>query len=184
MTADNFDKEIQRILQYPQKVSKRVVKENKLDILDCLKYYNAFDDWGHILPFIHRASENKDLRTWEVFLEADINMETALIQSIHGLYKSSLMSLRSCLETTFLTVFYSYPENDREYDDFWKGKIDAPRFGQVRNFLFSMKGLQAFDTNNGFTRTSRRNIESCHHSFTLVAMKDSRAILERRERNP
>jgi len=152
MTIDNFDKQIKGILEYPREVSKRVVKENKEDIKECLVYYNAFDDWGHILPFIHRITENRELRTWETFLEAIINMETALIQSVHGLYKSSLMSLRSCLETTFLAVFYSYPENDKEYDDYWDGKIDTPSFRRVRNFLFEKNNFRAFDAKYGLQR--------------------------------
>lgn len=146
VSSNNFDKEIERILEYPREVSTKVVKENKEDIITCLKYYNAFDDWGHELPFLGRASDKRPLRTWEVFLEADINMETALIQSIHGLYKSSLMSLRSCFENAFLMVFYSYPEKDKEYDDFWDGKIDTPSFREIRSYLFAKKEFQAFDT--------------------------------------
>lgn len=155
MSSNDFDKEIERILEYPREVSERVVKGNKEDILTCLKYYNAFDDWGHILSFIHKITENRELRTWETFLEAVINMETALIQSIHGLYKSSLMSLRSCLETTFLAIFYSYPENDKEYDDFWDGKVDTPSFRRVRDFLFDKNNFQAFDAKHGLHQDIR-----------------------------
>ena len=147
MSFNNFDEEIKRILEYPRKVSERVIQENREDIITSLSYYNAFDDWGHILPFLSRATDKRDLRTWEVFLEADINMEVALIQSIHGMYKSSLMSLRSCFETAFLAVFYSYPEKDKEYDDFWDGKIDTPSFKEVRHFLFTKKEFQEFDKN-------------------------------------
>ena len=145
MFPNNFDKEIYRILEYPREVSKKVIKENKQDIITCLRYYNAFDDWGHILSFLGQATNGRALRTWEVFVEADINMETALIQSIHGLYKSSLMSLRSCFETVFIMVFYSYPEKDKEYDDFWDGKIDTPSLRDIRNFLFAKKEFQEFD---------------------------------------
>ena len=146
MTTEDFSKEIKKILEYPREVSKRVVAENREDIIGCLKYFNAFDDWGHSLSFIHKSSEGRQLRVWEVFMEASINMGTALIQSVHGLYKSSLMSLRNCLETVFLMVFYSYPENDKEYDDFWDGKVDPPMFKQIRKFLFDKKEFQLFDS--------------------------------------
>lgn len=167
MSFDDFDEEIKRILEYPRKVSERVVQENKDDIITCLRYYNAFDDWGHVLPFLGRATDNRDLRTWEVFMEAEINMEAALIQSIHGIYKSSLMSLRSCFEAVFLTVFYSYPEKDTEYDDFWDGKIDTPSFKEVRNFLFAKNEFQEFDKNynlHGDIKKEYRALSSYVHS--------------------
>lgn len=145
MALDEYDKEIERILEYPIEVSKRVVEKNRQDIIACLKNYNAFDDWAHELPFLGEASDRRPLRTWEIFLEADVNLEAALIQSIHGLYKSSLMSLRSCFETAFLTVFYSYPEKDKEYDDFWEGKIDTPSFKDVREFLFAKDEFKKFN---------------------------------------
>ena len=110
-----------------------------------MKNYNAFDDWAHELPFLGEASDNHPLRTWEVFLEADVNMEAALIQSIHGLYKSSLMSLRSCFETAFLAVFHSYPEKYKEYNDFWDGKIETPSFKEIRDYLFAKQEFKIFD---------------------------------------
>lgn len=45
MALDEYDKEIERILEYPTKVSKKVVEKNRQDIIACLKNYNAFDDW-------------------------------------------------------------------------------------------------------------------------------------------
>lgn len=167
MSSNNFEKEIERILEYPREVSRRVVEENKEDIIKCLKYYNAFDDWGHVLGFLGQATDGRPLRAWEVFLEADINMETALIQSIHGLYKSSLMSLRSCFETAFLMVFYSYPEKDNEYDDFWDGNIDSPRFKEIRGFLFGKNEFQMFDTRYGLhnnVKTEYRALSSYIHT--------------------
>ncbi|MDH5460069.1 MAG: hypothetical protein OEW71_03425 [Candidatus Bathyarchaeota archaeon] len=145
MSLDEYEKEIERILEYPRKVSEKVVEENKKEIITCLKHYNAFDDWGQVLPFIAEISDGCRLRTWETFLEANINMEVALIQAIHGMYKSSLMSLRSCLETSLLMVFYSYPEKDAEYDDWWNGTVDTPRFRDIINFLFAKTEFQKFD---------------------------------------